>query len=314
MKKVLKVTGRIFLGILILIAAFLLIVFICHRVMLKKEEPLLEEPLGQMVNVDGHDMCVFTSGEGDHTLLFLSGSGTAAPILDFKSLYSLLEDDYKIVVVEKYGYGFSDVVDTERSFDTILRQDREALEKAGVKGPYILCPHSMSGLEAILWAQEHPEEVEGIVGLDMSVPRCYDGFDYDGTIRYEKLAAATRELGVIRLFYTDSALPEKLTKDEKKIYKALAAKKAVNCDVRNEGLAIPDACSEIDSKPKPDVPMLMFVSDGKETGVANWADIQKEYACDLTNAKTIELGCGHYVHNFKQEEISKEIREFTKNL
>lgn len=115
MKKVLKVTGRIFLGILILIAAFLLIVFICHRVMLKKEEPLLEEPLGQMVNVDGHDMCVFTSGEGDHTLLFLSGSGTAAPILDFKSLYSLLEDDYKIVVVEKYGYGFSDVVDTERS-------------------------------------------------------------------------------------------------------------------------------------------------------------------------------------------------------
>ena len=36
MKKVLKVTGRIFLGILILIAAFLLIVFICHRVMLKK--------------------------------------------------------------------------------------------------------------------------------------------------------------------------------------------------------------------------------------------------------------------------------------
>ena len=78
------------------------------------------------------------------TVLFLSGSGTPTPILDFKSLYALLEDDYRIVVIEKYGYGFSDIVDTERSFTTILRQDREALKKSGVEGPFILCPHSMS--------------------------------------------------------------------------------------------------------------------------------------------------------------------------
>ncbi len=37
-------------------------------------------------------------------LLFLSGSGTAAPVLDFKSLYSLLSSDYRIVVIEKFGY------------------------------------------------------------------------------------------------------------------------------------------------------------------------------------------------------------------
>lgn len=32
--------------------------------------------------------------------------GTCSPILDFKSLYSLLSDEYKIAVVEKFGYGF----------------------------------------------------------------------------------------------------------------------------------------------------------------------------------------------------------------
>jgi hypothetical protein len=57
--------------------------------MLASEESLIETPIGQYVEVDGHKMNIYTEGEGKHTLLFLSGSGTAAPVLDFKSLYSL---------------------------------------------------------------------------------------------------------------------------------------------------------------------------------------------------------------------------------
>ena len=35
-----------------------------------------------------------------------------------------------------------------------------------------------------------------------------------------------------------------------------------------------------------------------------------DYVSDLTNAKVIELGCGHYVHNFMQDRIAKDIKEF----
>lgn len=70
---------------------------------------------------------------------FLSGSGTCSPILDFKSLYSLLSDDYRIVVVEKFGYGYSDVVDEDRNIQTILSETRLALNKAGIEGIYVLC-------------------------------------------------------------------------------------------------------------------------------------------------------------------------------
>lgn len=45
-----------------------------------------------------------------------------------------------------------------------------ALDKAGIQDPYVLCPHSLSGLEALYWAQKYPDEVEAIVGLDMAVP------------------------------------------------------------------------------------------------------------------------------------------------
>ena len=288
----------------------LLVIYVYNRIKIKQEEPLLANPLGQMVEVDGHMMCVYEEGEGEHTLLFLSGSGTAAPILDFKSLYSLLKDNYHIVVIEKFGYGFSDVVDVERSFDTILRQDREALEKAGIEGPFVLCPHSMSGLESIMWAQDYPDEVEAIIGLDMVLPRTYDEFDFDGVFRFEKLAVLARELGIVRFYYSDSSLPAALSKEEKELYRTIACRKAVNVDVINEGLSITEAVREIDGKPKPDVPMLMFLSDGKEVKGTNWIENHYDYVSDLTDAKVVELGCGHYVHNFMQDRIAEDIKEF----
>lgn len=312
MKKFLKNLGKVLLVLLIVLVVLLGAVFAYNRIMLAKEEPLMQEHIGQYVEVDGHKMNIYTEGEGEHTLLFLSGSGTAAPVLDFKSLYSLLNNDYKIVVIEKFGYGFSDVAGTERSFETILRQDREALAKAGIEGPFVLCPHSMSGLEAIMWAQDYPDEVEAIVGLDMALPRSYDGFDFEGTLKTEKLASFARDLGIVRFYYSDAALPSALSQEDKDLYRAIACRIAVNDDVINEGFAITDAINRIDSKPKPDVPMLMFVSNGKETGIADWIRLQYDYAQDLSNANVIELGCGHYVHNFEQVRIAEEIRAFVK--
>ena len=61
-----------------------------------KGENELRLPLGKMVEVDGHNMSVYIEGTGDTTLVFMSGGGTCSPILDFKSLYSLLSDKYQM--------------------------------------------------------------------------------------------------------------------------------------------------------------------------------------------------------------------------
>lgn len=53
------------------------------------------------------------------------------------------------MVVEKFGYGFSDIVDKSRDIDSILEDTRAALAGVGLTAPYVLCPHSMSGLEAL---------------------------------------------------------------------------------------------------------------------------------------------------------------------
>ena len=67
--------------------------------------------------------------------------------------------------MERDGYGFSDTADTPRDIDTVLEETKEALTLAGESGPYILFPHSLSGIEAIYWGQKYPSEVKGIIGL-----------------------------------------------------------------------------------------------------------------------------------------------------
>ena len=164
---------RVLLWIVAVIVILILICFVYHRYRLNAEKKL-REPLGQLVDINGNNMSIYVEGSGSRTLVFLSGSGTCSTILDFKSLYSLLRDDYRIVVVEKFGYGYSDIVDEDRNIQTILSETRLALNKAGIEGPYVLCPHSMSGIEALYWAQKYPDEIEAIIGLDMAVPEYYE--------------------------------------------------------------------------------------------------------------------------------------------
>jgi hypothetical protein len=96
-----------------------------------------------------------------------------APVYDFKILYQKLLSDFEVIVVEKFGYGYSDLYDAPTDVDSLISYHREALAKAGVKGPFILLPHSLSGLEAIRWKQTYPEKIKAIIGLDMAVPAQY---------------------------------------------------------------------------------------------------------------------------------------------
>ena len=89
-KRVMKIFFTVIVAMLIL----LLIIYINHQIHLKGENEL-RLPLGKMVEVDGHNMSVYIEGTGDTTLVFMSGGGTCSPILDFKSLYSLLSDKYQ---------------------------------------------------------------------------------------------------------------------------------------------------------------------------------------------------------------------------
>ncbi|MBO4877407.1 MAG: alpha/beta hydrolase [Ruminococcus sp.] len=311
MKKALKIVGKVLLGLLILLVVFLIVMTFINQILLKKNKALYETPLGQLVEVDGHNMSIYTEGEGDHTIVFMSGWGTPSPILDFKVLYSRLSDDNRIVVVEKFGYGFSDMVDGERDMDTILRQDREALEKAGINGPFVLCAHSFSGYEATLWAQKYPDEVEAIVGLDMCTPNCESTETLKSNDKLLGLAKfvnrSGKYTGLLRLANFD--MSGTLTDDEKRIFTEIACHTTANDTIMNEGdldteLAMID---ELNASPLPTVPMILYAS-ADYSGQELWVSGMQAMADASTNGKVIKLDCGHYVHDFEYERISSDIK------
>lgn len=316
MKRVLSKLLTVVLIIAAIILLFVIISVVRHKICSSKEKDLLT-PLGELVEVNGHNMSVYIDGDGDKTLVFMSGSGTCSPILDFKSLYSLLSNEYKIAVVEKFGYGFSDVVDEDRDIDTMLNETRMALNKAGIEGPYVLCPHSLSGLEALYWAQKYPEEVEAIIGLDMAVPNYYDEMKI--SIPLTKLGQYCAKLGITRwlpsLAESDAIKYGTLSEEEKEIYRAVFYQRTATATMVNEVKFVKDNANTVKENGIPQVPMLLFISNGSGgTGFTEemWRSIPKEYISGNDNASYIELDCPHYVHDYEYEKISREIRNFIK--
>ena len=312
--KILKKTAKVLLIIIGIIAIALLICYINHRVRLAKEADLLSV-MGTPVTVDGHTMNVYSEGDGEITLVFMSGGGTCSPVLDFKSLYSLLSGKYRIAVVEKFGYGFSDVVDRERDIDTILEDTRAALTAAGLEAPYVLCPHSMSGLEALRWAQKYPDEVAAIVGLDMAVPGYYEEMKIN--IPLMRLASFAAQIGVTRLIpgiaESDAIQYGALSEEEKDLYRAVFYRRTATVTMINETAAVKGNAKTVEAAGVPHLPMLLFISDGsggtgfdKET----WRSIPKEYLLQADESSYIELDCPHYIHDHEYEKIAEKMTEF----
>ena len=293
----------------IITITILLAFVLFHHIQLKIEEPL-RAPLGRLVEVDGNNMSVYTEGSGDKTLVFLSGSETPSPILDFKSLFSLLSDEYRIVVVERFGYGFSDVVDKPRDIDTVLSETRAALAAADIDGTYVLCPHSMSGLEALYWAQQYPEEVEAIVGLDMAVPEAYKNFKNNAFMNATSQFNA--KTGMIRLVpllnELDCVEHGTLTEEEKEIVHALLYKNFSNRTTINELKYISENAKIVWAGEIPQVPMLLFISN--DTSTTELTDATQRYANTVENAKVIQLDCPHYVHDYEHNMIGEETKNF----
>ncbi len=314
MKKAVKVIC----AIIAILIALLLIILINHRVQLNRESAL-RAPLGQMVEVGGHNMCVYTEGTGKSTLVFLSGGGTCSPILDFKSLYSLISDQYRIAVVEKFGYGFSDVVDKSRDIDSILEDTRAALTAAGLTAPYVLCPHSMSGLEALYWAQKYPDEVSAIIGLDMAVPEYYDSMDIN--IPLMRIASWAANWGLTRFLpgisESDAVKHGTLSDTDKAIYQAVFYSRTATVTMINETEWVKENAKKVSGLGAPQLPMLLFLSDGSGgTGFdqETWRKIPIEYIAQVDGGTYIELDCPHYVQDYKYDTISEHILSFLSGL
>lgn len=123
-------------------------------------------PYGKLVEVNGEKLHVYSMGEGERTIVLLPGYGNPLPSADFAPLMRALAEEYTVVSIEYFGVGFSDKTLTARTNDNYTEEIRLALNAAGFAPPYVLMPHSISGIYSEYYAAKYPDEVSAIIMLD----------------------------------------------------------------------------------------------------------------------------------------------------
>lgn len=119
-------------------------------------------------DVQGKKMAFYIAGikNSDHTIVVLRNESDPCPSLTMKALCTDLQDEYRIVVPDYLGVGFSDDPASPRTIENITEEIHTGLQNIGIDGPYILMPINLSGVYAQYYTKLYPDEVEMVVGVD----------------------------------------------------------------------------------------------------------------------------------------------------
>ena len=270
------------------------------------------EPYGQMVDVNGHKMHVYAMGSGEKTVVLLPGFGVSLPSADFGPLMRALAKDYTVVCIEYFGIGFSEQTDAPRTNENYTEEMRIALAKAGFKAPYILMPHSASGVYCEYYAAKYPQEVSGLVMLDTTStakvkaknpPR----FVYN-IAKLQQACGMTRLNSVLipPMQKTENGYTEKEIKD----YKVFSGH-VLNDTMIDQSLRLLDNINELDDIPFPqDIPAIKLISAQSKKRVGD--EYQDKHIARLGGkVETRIVNSTHFIYQTHVADICSAARALT---
>ena len=121
-----------------------------------------------LVDVGGHKLYYSCAGQGSPTVILESGGGADSSY--WAMVMAGIMGTTRVCAYDRANTGRSDSVSGTRTFHDMTRDLQVLLEKAHIGGPYILVGWSMGGSLVRIFADQHPDEVTGIVLLDSAHP------------------------------------------------------------------------------------------------------------------------------------------------
>ncbi|MBP1999920.1 pimeloyl-ACP methyl ester carboxylesterase [Paenibacillus shirakamiensis] len=298
-------------AVAVAILLFLVIVFIVNGVCNQLEQRKIET-YGQLVPVDGKHMNVLIEGQGKETIVLLPGYGTAAPALDFKPLIEELSPNYKVIVIEPFGYGLSDGTEKERTTENITHEIHEALQRLNIDR-YILMGHSIAGIYGLDYVNTYRSEVSAFVGIDSSVPQ-QEGMDTEFPIRTFKFLRASGLARLVVKLSPDPYVNTTFDEQTKKQMNMLLLKNMNNSTLLNEMEHFYTNFTSAQKETFPTtLPVLLFVGL-KDTSVKDWVPLHEEQAKQSHDGKVITLDASHYIHHTKSKDMVQQLTLFMDNL
>lgn len=176
-------------------------------------------PPGHMVDIGGHRLHLYCVGTGTPTVILEA----AAPgwSLYWSNVQPQLARTTRVCAYDRAGLGWSERGPLPRTGQRMAKELHRLLERAGIRGPYILVGHSLGGLVTRLYQHDYPQEVVGMVLVDAgheSEMRQAEFrlFANAGKSMLPVIRILTM-LGVTRLMASADQLPQLLTQQEEKV-------------------------------------------------------------------------------------------------
>ena len=305
------------IGVIALTALGITLASTAANAVLEQQERSSTAQYGHLVEVAGGALNVVRAGtEGGQPLVLLSGFSTVAPGLDFSPLIREL-DAYDVIVVEGFGYGYSDMSAPERTVENISTELHEALSSLDIKEPYVLAGHSLGGLYTLDYANRYPSEVSAVIGIDPSVP----------TAQFEKEAAANgggginitgilSTIGFVRtaVWVAPSVVAPKsddYTPSEIERMRHMTSWNFGNAAVADEAAHMASNAAALRDVTYPEnLPVLHFLASDNVASTPDWLDSHKDQLQNVSRHEIVELEGQHYLHWTQSKAMAANITQF----
>jgi hypothetical protein len=120
---------------------------------------------GQFAVADGRELYLMCRGEGAPTVILEAGDGSGTE--EWSPVWFELAEVTRTCAYDRGGIGQSDPVTGCRQLDDLTADLEQLLDAAGVPPPYVLVAGSGGGFIASGFAQEHTDDIAGMVFLDV---------------------------------------------------------------------------------------------------------------------------------------------------
>jgi pimeloyl-ACP methyl ester carboxylesterase len=179
-RKFLRLIGKIFLGLLILLLG--LVFYGLIREARLRNEYRAEYPApGKLVTINGHDIHLYCVGDGTPTVVFESDLDQYGS-LSWNAVQGEIGKMTRSCSYDRSGIMWSEPGPRPRDGATIATELKATLNKAGEEGPYILVGHAFGGVYARIFAGENPDDVCGMVLLESGHPEMLTRFSEYGVV------------------------------------------------------------------------------------------------------------------------------------
>jgi pimeloyl-ACP methyl ester carboxylesterase len=301
----------IVIGILVASVLILTLASVATNAIISASERATIEPYGQKVSLPAGELNVYRNDGHGPTLVMLSGFGTPAPAVDFAPLIREL-DDFDVIVIEGFGYGYSDLAVADRTVENITSEVHETLKQLGVASPVILLGHSVGGMYARYYANTYPTEVSAIIGIDPTPATATTlAVDEPSTTESDLV-----ELGVFRLITLispNSIQPpgDAYTQSERDQITALTNWNYGNVSNSDEWAHITANSTMVSTLPLPaDLPVLQFLATATIASNPDWLPAHEAELSAVTTHEIQILDGDHYLHWTQSPAIAQAIRAF----